>query len=59
MRKELLPKYIIIGLLLIHLIPIWTFKFIPTQDGINHVYNAYVLKEFNNPNYTQYRQVYD
>jgi len=59
MRKELLPKYIIIGLLLLHLIPIWAFKFIPTQDGINHVYNAYILKEFNNPNYTQYRQVYD
>jgi hypothetical protein len=58
-QKKLLAKYLIISLLIIHLIPIWTFKFIPTQDGINHVYNAYVLKEYNNTQYTQYRQVYD
>jgi hypothetical protein len=52
-------KYLIVGLMLVHLIPIWAFKFIPTQDGINHVYNAYILKEYNNPQYTQFRQVYE
>ncbi|MEK7397271.1 MAG: hypothetical protein AAB116_10100 [Candidatus Poribacteria bacterium] len=58
-RSDQYIKYLIIGLLLIHLIPVWGFKFIPTQDGINHVYNAYILKEYNNPNYTKYREVYD
>ncbi|MGB9597430.1 MAG: hypothetical protein ACPL7B_14205 [Candidatus Poribacteria bacterium] len=58
-RTEFYIKYLITGLLIIHLIPIWSFKFIPTQDGINHVYNAYILKEYNNPNYTKYREVYD
>ncbi len=51
-------KKIIFILLLIHIIPLWIFKFIPTQDGINHVYNAYILKEYNNPVYTKYREVY-
>jgi len=53
-----IEKYIIIGLILANLIPVWAFKFVPTQDGINHVYNAYILKEYNNPIYTQYRQAY-
>ena len=51
--------YLIILLILINLIPIWAFKFTPTQDGINHIYNAYILKEYNNPNFTQFRKVYD
>jgi len=58
-QTQRLTKYLIIGLLLVHLIPVWAFKFIPTQDGLNHVYNAYILKEYNNPNYTKFRQVYD
>lgn len=52
-------KAIIIILFLLHLIPIWIFKFIPTQDGLNHVYNAYILKEYNNPAYPKFREVYD
>ena len=46
-------------LCLLHLIPIWGFTFIPTQDGISHVYNSYILKEWNNPDYTKFHQVYD
>lgn len=52
-------KWLIIALLVVHLLPIWAFKFIPTQDGLNHVYNAYILKEYNNPQSSIYRQVYD
>ena len=51
-------KYALIILLLLHLVPIWIFKFLPTQDGLNHVYNAYILKEYNNPEYTKFREVY-
>lgn len=50
--------YLICILIVINLVPIWAFRFIPTQDGINHIYNAYILKEYNNPNYTQFRNVY-
>ena len=51
---------ILVGVLcLLHLIPIWGFTFIPTQDGISHVYNSYILKEWNNPDFTKFHQVYD
>jgi len=51
-------KYLLIFLFALHLVPIWTFKFIPTQDGLSHIYNAYILKEYNNPEYTKIREVY-
>ena len=51
-------RYLIIALFILHLIPIWIFKFIPTQDGLSHIYNAYVLKEYNNPDYTKFREAY-
>ena len=43
---------------MLHLIPIWAFRFIPTQDGLSHIYNAYVLKEYSNPEYTKFREAY-
>ena len=49
MRKpfKLSTKHIIIiTLLLIHLLPIWIFKYFPSCDGPSHIYNAYVLKEY-------------
>ena len=37
---------------------IWIFKFFPTQDGLSHVYNAQVLKDYHkHENYT-IRDVY-
>ena len=53
------PAQLIVVLSLLHLIPIWGFKFIPTQDGISHVYNAYILKEWKNPEFTKFHEVYD
>ncbi|MBI1929428.1 hypothetical protein HYR99_34935, partial [Candidatus Poribacteria bacterium] len=44
---------------LLHLIPIWGFTFIPTQDGLSHVYNAYILKEWKNPEFTKFHEVYN
>lgn len=52
-------KYGIILLLALHLFPIWAFTFIPTQDGLNHIYNAYIIKEYDHPDYTKYREVYE
>lgn len=46
-------------MVLLHLIPIWGFTFIPTQDGLSHVYNAYILKEWKNPEFTKFHEVYN
>ena len=55
---KLSTKYIIIVLFVVHLLPIWIFKFIPTQDGINHVYNAYVLKDYHKPENYKLQEVF-
>jgi hypothetical protein len=46
-------------LCLLHLTPIWAFKFIPTHDGLSHLYNAYILKEWRNPDFSKFHEVYD
>jgi hypothetical protein len=42
----------------LHLLPIWFFKYIPTQDGPSHLYNAFVLKEYDNSNYSIFQKYY-
>ena len=44
-------KLIITLLICAYLLPIWLFKYVPTQDGPSHIYNAQVLKEYRNPDY--------
>ena len=46
-------------LLVIHLIPVWGFRYFPTQDGASHIYNAYVLKEYHNHENYRLREVYE
>ena len=36
----------VIVLMVVHLLPVWGFKYFPTQDGASHIYNAYVVKEY-------------
>jgi hypothetical protein len=45
-------------LVVLHILPIWLFKYIPTQDGPSHVYNSFVLKEYHNPDYSVLEQHY-
>ena len=49
----------VIVLLVIHLLPVWGFKYFPTQDGASHIYNAYVVKEYHNHENYRLREVYD
>ncbi|MCG9132959.1 hypothetical protein J5I95_14875 [Candidatus Poribacteria bacterium] len=49
----------IIVLLVIHLLPVWGFKYFPTQDGASHIYNAYVVKEYHNHENYRLREVYE
>ena len=49
---------IIIILFVVHLLPIWIFKYFPTQDGLSHVYNAYVLKDYHKHENYKLREVF-
>ena len=61
MKKRLLSiGYVtVIVLLIIHLLPVWGFKYFPTQDGASHIYNAYVLKEYHKHENYRLREVYE
>ena len=49
----------VIVLLVIHLLPVWGFKYFPTQDGASHIYNSYVVKEYHNHENYRLREVYE
>jgi hypothetical protein len=34
---------------LLYLIPVWSFRYVPTQDGPSHLYNAQLLKDYHDP----------
>ena len=44
--KSLSWKHLFVVLLVLHLLPLWIFAYFPSQDGVSHVYNAKVLKEY-------------
>lgn len=58
-RQRTLGKLLILLLLVAHLLPVWGFKYFPTQDGASHIYNAYVLKEYHDPANYRLREVYE
>ena len=45
-------------MLLIHILPIWVFKYFPAQDGPSHVYNSFILRHYNDPEY-RFNEFYD
>ncbi len=49
----------IIVMLVLHLLPVWGFKYFPTQDGLSHIYNSYVVKEYHNHENYRLREVYE
>ena len=51
-------KYLFLFLLVAHLVPIWFFRYFPSQDGMVHVYNAYILKSYQNPALYKTREVF-
>ena len=50
--------WIVAGLILLYLVPIWAFQYIPTQDGPSHLNNAQILSQFTNPAYN-FQRIYD
>lgn len=47
-----------ITLILLYLLPIWVFRYFPTQDGPCHIYNSFILKHYNDPDYV-FNEYYD
>ncbi|MDQ1316965.1 MAG: hypothetical protein QG588_614, partial [Candidatus Poribacteria bacterium] len=43
---------------LLYVLPIWVFKYFPSQDGPCHIYNSFILRHYNDPNY-RFDQFYD
>ena len=47
------------GLIVLSLLPLWLFAFIPTLDGPVHVYIAHALAEWNNPGLGRLHQIFE
>ena len=45
-------------LVFLYILPIWVFKYFPTQDGANHIENAFILRHYNDPEYV-FNEFYD
>ena len=58
-RRLSLGYITVIVLMVLHLLPVWGFKYFPTQDGASHIYNAYVVKEYHNHENYRLREVYE
>ena len=43
-RRLSVQHIIVIVLLVVHILPVWLFKYTCTQDGPAHVHNVHVLK---------------
>jgi hypothetical protein len=42
---------IFVFLILLYILPIWIFRYFPSQDGPCHIYNSFILKNYDNPEY--------
>jgi hypothetical protein len=47
-----------LGLIVAHLIPLWAFRYFPSQDGPAHLENATVVREYHDPARTAFRAYY-
>lgn len=47
------------ALLVLHLVPVWTLRFFPTQDGPGHQAVANILREYDEPQGQVLREYYD
>ena len=59
-RHRLSTQHIVvIVLLVIHILPVWLFKYACTQDGPAHVHNAHILKVYHNHENYILREVHE
>ncbi len=58
-RRLSIEQIVVIVLLVVHVLPVWLFKYACTQDGPAHVHNAHVLKVYHNHENYILREVYE
>src|SRR6516165_6875016 len=46
------------ALLALYVLPLWSFRYFPSQDGPAHLENALMLKEYDAPDSARYRDFY-
>ena len=51
-------RILILALIVLHILPIWIFKYFPSQDGPSHIHNAYVLKVLHQEQASLIRECY-
>lgn len=58
-RRLSTQHIVVIVLLVIHILPVWLFKYACTQDGPAHVHNAHILKVYHNHENYILREVHE
>jgi hypothetical protein len=56
--KSKIPNLAFLFLTLVYVLPIWVFRYFPSQDGPCHIYNSFILRHYNDPEYV-FNQFYD
>jgi len=53
--------WLLLGLTFLHLLPIWLFKYVPTQDGPCHIENSFMLLHYNDEGrtFSRYYEIND
>ena len=49
---------LLLAIVLVHLVPIWAFKYFPSQDGPTHIENAKIIFDYFRPSQILLRQYY-
>ena len=58
-RQLSVQQIVLIVLLVIHVLPVWLFKYTCTQDGPAHVHNVHILKVYHNHENYILREVHE
>jgi hypothetical protein len=60
MMQKLRDPYrlLFFALLVLNVLPLWCYRYFPSQDGPDHLASALILKEYNAPDSVRYREFY-
>lgn len=58
LKKGASEKVLFALLVCLHLVPLWTFRYVPTADGPSHLANAIIIKDYGDADATTLREYY-
>ena len=41
------------------MVPLWAFDYFPSQDGLSHLYNATIIRNYTREEFAVYREFYN